>query len=129
MDLDSGPRAILEFKYRPKDILQAQDIIPVVRALLPAVPPNPQPSSSNKRPLADSSNENKSQGSKPPAKRVKHEDSEHAQRLEEYIRQLQSQLPADHPLLNDAPIVKAEPTEINAHKFFKKGEIIDLTDD
>jgi len=76
----------------------------------------------------DHSNDDTSQNSEPPAKRIK-QDPEYPRRLEEHIRELRSQLPGDHPLLDGSPIVKPEPTEINAHKFFKKGEIIDLTDD
>jgi len=128
VNLDSAPRTVLEFKYRPKDILQAQGIIPVVRAVLPPVPSSSQSSNSNKRPLDESSSDSTPQSGEPPAKRIK-QDPDYTRRLEEHIRELRSQLPGDHPLLNGSPVVKSETTEINAHKFFKKGEIIDLTDD
>ena len=126
--IDSNPRAILEFKYRPMDILQAQGIIPVVRALLPVVPSSSQASGTNKRPLNENGEDITSQSGEPPAKRIK-QDPDYTRRLEEHIRKLRSQLPGDHPLLDDSPVAKSETTEINAYNFFKKGEIIDLTDD
>ncbi|KZV85297.1 hypothetical protein EXIGLDRAFT_841597 [Exidia glandulosa HHB12029] len=118
---EGTPLTTFEFKYRPKEILQAQDIIPMERA--PAPPLQVQPLPKRRR---DSSAPN---AADPPKKRREVElEGEPAdgdpEALRARIRALEAELAVHR---GDEAKVKVE--QIHASRFFTAGQVIDLTDD
>lgn len=129
--LDHEVQVEFEFRYRPKDVLQAMDMIPCARAEPTAAKRGLEPG------LTESTNTPRAKkprmSSKPHSSTVKKpkpepRDEEDIQTLKSRIRELQAKLRQKE---GASPVddVKREPELINAGRFFAKGEVIDLTDD
>ncbi|KZV85295.1 hypothetical protein EXIGLDRAFT_841596 [Exidia glandulosa HHB12029] len=109
----------LEFKYRPQSVLEAQDIIPVLRAQ--AVPAEYK---SRKRPN-DATNTDRR------VKKAKTEpvDGDALHAAQARIRDLEAQLKKEREGLAMDVKVKAEVEPIRVSGAFSPGQVIDLTDD
>ncbi|KZV80658.1 hypothetical protein EXIGLDRAFT_845370, partial [Exidia glandulosa HHB12029] len=112
-----------EFKYRPKDVLQAQDIIPVERQPTPVALLEPVKRARESSALGDTTN------SARPAKKAKRSKDEPAEEdaagLRARIRELEARLEAH----GDSVDVKPKIEPIRASRAFKNDQVIDLTED
>ncbi|EJD42173.1 hypothetical protein AURDEDRAFT_186161 [Auricularia subglabra TFB-10046 SS5] len=118
-----------EFRYRPQDVLQAMDIMPVPRAESAKRPldtdlnDSANPPCTKKPKVAPACATQTVADNQPKSEPV---DVDDVQTIRAQIQELEAKLRRREA--GRAPI-KREPEPIHAGRFFAKGEIIDLTDD
>ncbi|EJD42172.1 hypothetical protein AURDEDRAFT_186160 [Auricularia subglabra TFB-10046 SS5] len=118
-------RAIFEFRYRPKDVLQAMDIIPA--------PPAKRPRETAG--LHDTTNMPRAKKTKvtsgATAPKPEPVDEHDVPAMLARVRELEARLRERDGAVadDDNASIKREAEPINASHFFARGEVIDLTDD